>query len=120
MIFAISEINFNTVYRRSSPPPPCTDRLSASHDNSTEPSSTKTLTNADPDANVIEDDTDEEDNDEDNLSMSVISALDSSQWERTRKSKRLVLLDLLALLLVTGAKSDVAATMLRTNGSMKF
>jgi hypothetical protein len=94
-------------------------------DNITEPSLTKTLTKADTDASVIDDDTDgvtddEEDNDEDNQAMSVTSELDSSRWRPTDKSKHLVLLDLLALLLVTGPKSDVAVTMLITNGSMKF
>ncbi|RPB18593.1 hypothetical protein L211DRAFT_843437 [Terfezia boudieri ATCC MYA-4762] len=130
MIFAISQINYNTVCRPLSPPPPSTDRLSASLDNIIEPSPTKTLTNADTDASVIDDDTDvdedednsenEEDNDEENRAMSVSSELDSSRWHPAKKSKHLVLLDLLALLLVTEAKSDVAATMLRTNGSMKF
>ncbi|RPB28679.1 hypothetical protein L211DRAFT_833665 [Terfezia boudieri ATCC MYA-4762] len=128
MIFAISQINYNTVCRPLPPPPPSTDRLSASLDNITEPSPTKTLTSGDTDASVIDDDTDvdednsenEEDNDEENRAMSVSSELDSSRWHPAKKSKHLVLLDLLALLLVSEAKSDVAATMLRTNGSMKF
>ncbi|KAF8434721.1 hypothetical protein BGX38DRAFT_1145829 [Terfezia claveryi] len=128
MIFAISQINYNTVCRPLSPTPPSTDRLSASLDNFTEQSPTKTLTNADTDASIIDDDTDvdeddsenEEDNDEENRAMSVSSELDSSRWHPVKKSKHLVLLDLLALLLVSEAKSDVAATMLRTNGSMKF
>ncbi|KAF8451821.1 hypothetical protein BGX38DRAFT_1259408 [Terfezia claveryi] len=65
MIFAISQINYNTVCRLLSPPPPSTDRLSASVDNITEPSPTKMLTNADTNASVIDDDTDvDEDNSE--------------------------------------------------------
>ncbi|KAF8542434.1 hypothetical protein BDD12DRAFT_824875 [Trichophaea hybrida] len=110
MIFAISQVNSCTVYRPSSLPPPSMDCLSASLDNAPQLSLTKTSTNADT---AIDDDTDDdeddseidEDDDEENLGMA---------------SKDLVLLDLIALLLVTEAKSDVAATMLITNGSMKF
>ncbi|RPB19474.1 hypothetical protein L211DRAFT_627768 [Terfezia boudieri ATCC MYA-4762] len=119
MIFAISQINYNTVYQPLSPPPPSTDRLSAPLGNITKPSPTKTLTNADTD--VDEDNSEnEEDNDEENRAMSVSAELDSSRWHPAKKSKHLVLLDLLALLLVSEATSDVAATMLRTNGTMKF
>ncbi|KAF8429345.1 hypothetical protein BGX38DRAFT_1278247 [Terfezia claveryi] len=116
MIFAISQINYNTVCRPLSPPPPSTDRLSASLDNITELASV-----IDDDTDVDEDNSEyEEDNDEENRAMSVSSELDSSRWRPAKKSKHLVLLDLLALLLVTEAKSNVAATMFRTNGSMKF
>jgi len=122
MIFAISQINYNTVYQPLSPPPPSTDRLSASLDNITEPLPTKTLTDVIyDDTDVDEDDSEnEEDNGNENRAMYVSSELNSSRWHPAKKSKHLVLLDLLALLLVSEAKSDVAATMLRTNGSMKF
>ena len=94
MIFAISQINYNTVYQPLSPPPPSTDCLSASLDNITEPSPTTTLT----DASVIDDDTDvdeddienEEDNGKENRALSVSSDLNSSRWHPTKKSKHLV------------------------------
>ncbi|KAF8442683.1 hypothetical protein BGX38DRAFT_1272167 [Terfezia claveryi] len=74
MIFAISHINYNTVYQPLSPPPPSTDRLSASLDNITKPSPTKTLTNADTD--VDEDNSEnEEDNDEENRAISLYQKL---------------------------------------------
>ncbi|KAF8532467.1 hypothetical protein BDD12DRAFT_868862 [Trichophaea hybrida] len=93
------------------------DRLSALLDNAPQLSLTKTPTNADTGDTTIDDDTDDdEDDDEENFGMAVSAELGSS----SQKSKHLVLLDLLALLLVTEAKSDVAATMLITNGSMKF
>ncbi|KAF8540101.1 hypothetical protein BDD12DRAFT_834830, partial [Trichophaea hybrida] len=60
------------------------------------------------------------DDDEENLGMAVSAELDCSRLHRFQKSKDLVLMDLLALLLVTEAKSDAAATMLITNGSMQF
>ncbi|KAF8533133.1 hypothetical protein BDD12DRAFT_866901 [Trichophaea hybrida] len=119
MIFAISQVNYSTVYRPSSPSPPSMDRLSALLDNAPQLSLTKTPTNADTGDTVIDDDTDDDEDgsdDEENLGMAVSAELGSS----SQKSKHLVLLDLLALLLVTDAKSDVAATMLITNGSMKF
>ena len=84
MIFAISQINYNTVNQPSSPPPPSTDRLSASLDNITEPSPTETLTDAsviDDDTDVDEDDTEnKEDNAKENRALSVSSELNSSRW----------------------------------------
>ncbi|KAF8538673.1 hypothetical protein BDD12DRAFT_841444 [Trichophaea hybrida] len=83
------------------------DRLSASLDNVPQPPS-KTPINADTSATTIDDEDDseiDENDDKENLGM---------------VSKHLVRLDLLALLLITEAKSDVAATMLITKGSMKF
>jgi len=84
MIFAISQINYNTLYRPLPPPPPATDCLSASLDNITEPLSTKTLTDAsviDDDIDVDEDDSEnEEDNDKENQAMSVSLELNSSRW----------------------------------------
>ncbi|KAF8535107.1 hypothetical protein BDD12DRAFT_856805 [Trichophaea hybrida] len=120
MIFAISQVNYST----ASPPPSSIDRLSSSLDNAPQLSLTKTPINGDTGDTAIDDDTDDDeddtDDDEDNLGMAVSAELDSSRLHRSQKSKHLVLLDLLALLLVTEAKSDVAATMLITNGSMKF
>lgn len=127
MIFAISQINFSTVCQPSSPPPPFMNRLSASLNNAPQQSPTKTPTNADTGTTTINDDTDDEDgseidedDDKGNLGKVVSAELDSSRWHRSPKSKHLVFLDLLVLLPVTEAKSDVAATMLIMIGPMKF
>jgi len=44
--------------------------------------------------------------------MIVSAQLDCSRWHRSKKSRHLVVLDLLALLLTAETESDVAATML--------
>ena len=119
MIFAISQIEYNTVHRPSSPSTPSVDRLSASLDSVTETSPTGDAdtgaTATDGDADDSKDDSDsDEDGDGGDQGMAMGVGLGG------KKPKHLVLLDLLALLLVTQTKSDVAATMLITNGSMKF
>jgi len=128
MIFAISEINYSTICRPSSPSPQ-TDRLSGSTHDVLPPTTAPTVdcvtgidvSNNDDDEEDSEDDGEDDDEDEENRLTKVVSgSLDSNRWPRTHKSKHLALLDLLALLIVTKAKSDVAATMLVTNGSMKF
>jgi hypothetical protein len=85
MIFAISQVNFCSIYRETSPPPPSSSLLLA-------------------------DDGDSEDEEE-----AVEEKLEGSRpdaAEHVKPSKHLILLDLLALLLVTEPKSDVAVTML--------
>lgn len=133
MIFAISEVNYNSVYRPTSPPPPATDRLSRKQppmavDNSGTGSNIReaddgeldesdngaTATNTDEGDELGESDDDSEVDDD---LQRVVSASSQSSG---RKSKHLVLLDLLALLIITEPSSDVAATMLAMNGSTKF
>jgi len=85
-------------------------------------SPTKTPTIAD-DATAIHDTSGDEDDsksDEDSEARVASADVDSNRWHHSQKSKHLVLLDLLALLMVTETKPDVAATVLVTNGSMKF
>ena len=119
MVFAISQVEYNTVHRPSSPSTPSADRLSASLDSVTEQSPTgdadngATVTDGDADNSKDDSDSDEDDNRGDQ-GMGV--GLGGSH---RRKPKHLARLDLLALLLVTQAKSDVAATMFM-EGSMKF
>jgi hypothetical protein len=131
MIFAISEINYSTICRPSSPSNPQTDRLSGSPHAVLSPTKTPTIdrvtgidvSNNDDDEDEDMDDgegDDDDENEENRLAKVVSGSSDSNRWPRTHKSKHLVLLDLLALLIVTKAKSDVAATMLATNGSMRF
>ena len=131
MVFVISQVKYNTVHRPSSPSTPSVDRLSASLDSVTEQSPTgdadngatatdgdadngATATDGDADNSKDGSDSDEDDNRGDQ-GMGV--GLGGSHL---RKPKHLVLLDRLALLIVTHAKSDVAATMLITEGSMEF
>jgi hypothetical protein len=105
-------------------PPSSIDSLSAS----IQPSPTKISTNADTSVPAIDDESDNDKDDseidvadnEENLGTIVTAELDRSRLHRSKKSKHLVLLDLLALLLTTEAKSVVAATMLITNRSTKF
>jgi len=92
MLFAVSQIEFCTIHRRTSPPPPATNRLS-----------TPIVDVEQSHANTLN-----EDNGEDVASVEPAA------------TKHLVLLDLLALMLVTGAKSDVAATMLTMGREPKF
>ena len=122
MIFTISQIEYNTVHRPSSPSTPSVDRLSASLDSVIEPSPTGDAdtgaTATDGDADDSKDDSDSNgDSDGGDQGMAMGVGLGGSH---RKKPKHLVLLDLLALLLATQAKSDVAATMLITNGSMKL
>ena len=144
MVFAISEVEYNTVHRPSSPSTPSVDRLSASLDSVTEQSPTgdadngATATDGDAGNSKDDSDSDEDDNskddsdsdEDDNSKDDSDSDEDDNRGDQgmgvglggshLRQPKHLVLLDLLALLLVTQAKSDVAATMLITGEPMQF
>ena len=132
MVFAISEVEYNTVHRPSSPSTPSVDPLSASLDSVTEQSPTgdadngATATDGDAGNSKDDSDSDEDDNSKDDSDsdeddnrgdQGIGVGLGSSHL---RQPKHLVILDLLALLLVTQAKSDVAATMLITGEPMQF
>ena len=93
MLFSVSQIEFCTIHRQTSPPPLATNRLSTPVVDIAGPSNANTRS---------------EDNGEDRAGVEPAA------------TKHLVLLDLLALILVTGAKSDVAATMLTMGREPKF
>ena len=113
MVFAISQVEYNTVHRPSSPSTPSVDRLSASLDSVTEQSPTgdadngATATDRDADNSKDDSDSDEDDNRGDQ-GMGV--GLGGSHL---LQPKHLGLLDLLALLLVTQAKSDTATMLIK-------
>jgi len=124
MIFAISQVNFSTIYRQMSPPPPTTGLLFTAVEDATATAVADGHVNSagsvDGDGGTVDGgDGNGEDpggrKDEDEAAGETIEKLEGSRsgvagYEKP--SKHLVLLDLLAVLLVTEPKSDVAATML--------
>ena len=119
MIFAVSQINFCTIHRKTSPPHPATNRLSTNLDNAAGSSLTGVLLTPYTGTTSI-DDARENDSDEDDEDEDVDTLVDSRASSPVKKSKHLILLDLLALLLVGEDKSDVAATMLIMGREPKF
>ena len=116
MIFAISQVNFCSIYRETSPPPPSSSLLFAAVEDATATSVAEGPVNSagsvvdDGGATVDSDNDDSEDEEE-----AVEEKLEGSRpdpAEHVKPSKHLVLLDLLALLLITEPKSDVPATIL--------
>ena len=126
MNFAVSQIRFRTIHHETSPAPRATNRLSVDAG----PSVACILTTADTGVTTIDDvpvaDGDESDSDDDYYESGVDDdESDSDEDDEERKMEpgtpnHPILLDLLALLLVTDTNSDVAATMLTMGSVPKF
>ena len=124
MIFAISQVNFCAIYRQTAQPPLTTGLLFTAVEDANGAAVADGHVNSsgsvDGDGATVDcDDGNSEDpgdsDDEDEAAEEAIAMLEGSQsgiGGHEKPSKQLILLDLLAILLVTEPKFDVAATML--------